>query len=297
MDQVWVWPERPLARGRQSLGSAPHGVVTQDEPGPARNVRVPASAVRPGHPVGVSFRTARRQWEWSGYEYYCPGDDDRAALLSLGLDPDCPSWKTVEARLVAAGFGPSELKEMSGPVLVDRLRAKTQVVPAGAEDDPTAAVPQVRADAGKRQLVVLEIAVGSATNPVDVRKSEQGQIETGPGRPSPGALGAGGGGAAREEARDEAPVHKPDGWTKAELIAQANKDGTMLSPSTFDLIRQKAKLKGGPKGGRGPHHKYRTADLKQLIAEVEGGEYRKKAAIAEAWRELLAPSDPPANPN
>lgn len=191
----------------------PSGVVTTEEPGRARNVRVPASKLTPGHPIRVSFRTARPQMAWTDCEYYCPTEEDKAILRRLELDPDNPSWTAVETRLFAAGFRPSELRELSGPALITSL-----------------------ADPGVRQ-----------------------------------------GG----------PVYKPDGWTKAELLGQANEGDKLLGTTTFDTIRRKAKVAAAPKGGAGPHHKYSKADLRKMIIEIKSRAYRNQAAIARAWAELL----------
>ena len=85
----------------------------------------------------------------------------------------------------------------------------------------------------------------------------------------------------------DGPVHKPDGWTKADLLRQAREDGKIISATKFDTIRDRAKVKAAPKGGAGPHHKYSKAELRKLIAEVEQGDYLNKEAIAQAWRGLL----------
>ena len=97
------------------------------------------------------------------------------------------------------------------------------------------------------------------------------------------------------------PVPKPAGWTRAELIAQANYDddndgdddghkGMTLSASTFDTIRASASIPAATKGGGGAQRRFSVADLRRLIDAVERGNFRKKEKIAKAWR-LLLPKD------
>ena len=95
------------------------------------------------------------------------------------------------------------------------------------------------------------------------------------------------------------PVPKPDGWTRAELIAQANHDdgdgSKTLSGTTFDRIRNAAGIPSAEKGGVGAQRRFSVAQLRKLIDAAEvGGTLEERSwkprngqRIAEAWRELL----------
>lgn len=155
--------------------------------------------------------------------------------------------------------------------------------PGGIPKDPAGEAAAVQELSQRLQSLTAEI------RPIAEQRRATAARTTTPGDAS-------GKNVVEADGRNGSPVHKPDGWTKAELLAQANEDGKILSASKFDTIRGQAKVKAAPKGGAGPHHKYSIADLKKLIAEVEGGGYRKSGAIAEAWRELLGSDEPAANP-
>jgi len=92
------------------------------------------------------------------------------------------------------------------------------------------------------------------------------------------------------EAQREA-IHKPDGWTRRELIDQANHDdgegSATLSGTTFDRIRERANIPPALKGGRGVDRRFSKASLRKLIAEAERVSGQKRRRIAERWRELL----------
>jgi hypothetical protein len=91
--------------------------------------------------------------------------------------------------------------------------------------------------------------------------------------------------------QDEAtpPVAKPGGWTKSELVEQADTSGT-----TFDRIRKAAKLKMSKKGGEGQQRRYSRAELRLLIVAVANGPFRGREEIALSWREML-PDDENVN--
>ena len=86
-------------------------------------------------------------------------------------------------------------------------------------------------------------------------------------------------------------VSKLDGWTRAELIDQANHDdgeaAKTLSGTTFDRIRDAAGIPSAEKGGMGAQRRFSVAQLRQLIGAAEAGTYRNGFNIASAWRELL----------
>ncbi|MCH7791557.1 MAG: hypothetical protein IID31_04665 [Planctomycetes bacterium] len=86
---------------------------------------------------------------------------------------------------------------------------------------------------------------------------------------------------------DRAPVYKPDGWTKSELVYQADDAAGSFSPSTFDAVRKAAHVEAGPKGGAGPHHRFSRAELGAMIEAIESGTFRNRQPIGAAWRELL----------
>jgi hypothetical protein len=96
---------------------------------------------------------------------------------------------------------------------------------------------------------------------------------------------------AKESRERVAPVTKLDGWTKQELISQAKTEWEGFSGSTFDRIRDAAEVAGGPKGGRGAHHRYSTREVSKLIdgAERRGRELgnAEYALVASAWRQLI----------
>ena len=80
---------------------------------------------------------------------------------------------------------------------------------------------------------------------------------------------------------------KPDGWTRAELIAQARHDSAACSETTFDTIRKAAEIPPAEKGGAGAQRRFSVAQLGRLIAAAEAGKFRGREKIATAWRELL----------
>lgn len=81
---------------------------------------------------------------------------------------------------------------------------------------------------------------------------------------------------------DGPPPAKPGGWTKKELVEQAETSG-----GTFDRIRKLAAVSAGEKGGKGQHRRYSNAELRKLIKAVELSTCRKRIAMAAAWREWL----------
>lgn len=86
---------------------------------------------------------------------------------------------------------------------------------------------------------------------------------------------------------EKKPLHKPDGWTKGELMAAVKDRITTWSASTFDAIREDAGVKAPPPGGKGQQHRYGPADLRKLIQAAESGNRRNKDEIVRAWRDLL----------
>lgn len=86
-------------------------------------------------------------------------------------------------------------------------------------------------------------------------------------------------------------VSKLDGWTRAELIDQANHDdgdgSKTLSSTTFDRIRENARIPAAEKGGVGAQRRFSVAQLRKLIDEAEVDTYRKGLKIAAMWRQLL----------
>lgn len=162
MGDVWVWPSRPLAeKARERIGSHPGGVVTQDEPGRARNIRVTASAASPGQPITVS---SRRHRYWSTFEYYCPSEADQLALQRLGLDPGNPSWAAVEAELVAAGIPDGDVRQLSGPAairMLTRLRA-----PSTGGDPPLLDTPPDLIN-HERAAEIAEVSAGTVRRWLD----------------------------------------------------------------------------------------------------------------------------------
>lgn len=83
------------------------------------------------------------------------------------------------------------------------------------------------------------------------------------------------------------PFGKPDGWTRKELVSQANHDGQVCSNSTFDKIRIAASIPSGSKGGKGAQRRYSVADLHKLIDSARRGRFQKGKEIAVAWAQLL----------
>jgi hypothetical protein len=75
---------------------------------------------------------------------------------------------------------------------------------------------------------------------------------------------------------------KPGGWTKKELMDQAD-----VSATVFDRIRKAASVKPSEKGGRGTQRRFSNAELRKLIAAVEAGTHRRKREIVKDWSELL----------
>lgn len=87
------------------------------------------------------------------------------------------------------------------------------------------------------------------------------------------------------------PARKPDGWTRAELIGQANHDDgegpKSLSSTTFDRIRKASRIAAAEPGGVGAQRRFSVAQLRKLIDAAEAGTFRNGRKIAAAWRELL----------
>jgi hypothetical protein len=86
--------------------------------------------------------------------------------------------------------------------------------------------------------------------------------------------------------REAAPVPKPAGWTRSELIEQANHDGEVLSATSFDELRKAARLKPGKRGGGGAQRRFSESDLAKLIVEA-AKKPRKGKPIVAAWRLLI----------
>jgi hypothetical protein len=86
--------------------------------------------------------------------------------------------------------------------------------------------------------------------------------------------------------REAAPVPKPAGWTRSDLIDQANHDGDVLSATSFDELRKAARIKPGKRGGGGAHRRFSESDLAKLIAEAAKTRRNGKAIVA-AWRLLI----------
>jgi len=84
------------------------------------------------------------------------------------------------------------------------------------------------------------------------------------------------------------PVTKPDGWARADLVAQAKDAAGSFSASTFDNIRRAANVEAGERGGKGQQRRFSRVELTKLIEAVEAGTFRNRTEIANSWRELLA---------
>lgn len=84
----------------------------------------------------------------------------------------------------------------------------------------------------------------------------------------------------------ERPALKPDGWTRGELVAQAQ-ERSSLSATKFDSIRKAAGIEPGERGGRGQQRRFSNAELRALIQTVTANRFRNGQKIAAAWRELL----------
>jgi len=82
-------------------------------------------------------------------------------------------------------------------------------------------------------------------------------------------------------------VAKPDGWTRTELIAQAQASDAQCSASTFDSIRKAAGIPPAEQGGKGARRRFSNAQLRELITAAEAGKYRTGRTIADAWREPM----------
>lgn len=82
-------------------------------------------------------------------------------------------------------------------------------------------------------------------------------------------------------------LHKPAGWTKAELIGETGVNGhAAISPSMFDKIRKAAKVKGSTRGNQ--TWRYGRRELRLLIAAARSGGFpRKGPGSADAWSALL----------
>lgn len=85
----------------------------------------------------------------------------------------------------------------------------------------------------------------------------------------------------------QGPVHKPDGWTKSELVAQVKDGKTTFGDSTFDRIRIAAGVPAAEKGGKGQQRRYTRGELRRLIKAVKTGRFRSRELIAKQWDELL----------
>ncbi|MEM1330158.1 MAG: hypothetical protein AAGG07_06320 [Planctomycetota bacterium] len=88
------------------------------------------------------------------------------------------------------------------------------------------------------------------------------------------------------------PVAKLDGWTKLELITQANSDDSgdrvaTLSNTAFDRIKNLSPIERSERGGRGQQRRFSIAELRLLISAAESSSNRQKARIVRRWRELL----------
>ena len=94
-------------------------------------------------------------------------------------------------------------------------------------------------------------------------------------------------GTDQSTATTSGAVSKPDGWTRGELIAQAEEFEAQCSASTFDNIRKAAEIQPAERGGAGAQRRFSVAELHKLIAAAENGNYRSGKQIAEAWRALL----------
>lgn len=109
---------------------------------------------------------------------------------------------------------------------------------------------------------------------------------------SPGTPDSGGTGSGE-------PVLKPDGWTRSELIDQANHDDghaiETLSATTFDRIRIAAGVPSAERGGVGAQRRFSVGDLRKLVRVAETGgalkgrdwKSRNGSKIAAAWLKLL----------
>lgn len=84
-----------------------------------------------------------------------------------------------------------------------------------------------------------------------------------------------------------ATIHKPDGWTKKELVAQVTTAVQGWSGTSFDRVRKAAQIEAPEPGGRGQQHRYSRRELKQLLQALESGTFHDRNRIALAWRELL----------
>jgi len=98
-----------------------------------------------------------------------------------------------------------------------------------------------------------------------------------------------------QEAEPARPVSKLDGWTRAELIKQANHDdgegSKTLSQKTFDRIRAVAKIPSAARGGAGAQRRFSVANLRALITAAEVGRFQKGPKIAAEWRKYLPPDE------
>jgi len=79
---------------------------------------------------------------------------------------------------------------------------------------------------------------------------------------------------------------KPGGWTRKELVEQAQTT-TSFSSTVFDRIRVSAGVKAAEKGGKGQHRRFSIGELRKLIKAVEAGTFRYRVEIGATWRELL----------
>jgi hypothetical protein len=74
----------------------------------------------------------------------------------------------------------------------------------------------------------------------------------------------------------------PDGFSKQELM-----DAGKISPTTFDMIRKAARVRGPSHGGR--NWVFSAADVQAMIFRAESGRFSERGLPAAAgWRALLA---------
>ncbi len=85
---------------------------------------------------------------------------------------------------------------------------------------------------------------------------------------------------------------KPAGWTKAELIEETGlqEERERISPSMFDNIRKRAKVRGSTRGNQ--TWRYGRHEVRLLVATARSGKFpRKGKAAAAAWSALLGEPD------
>lgn len=192
--------------------------------------------------------------------------------VSFGANPFCYPGGVADD-IVAGSRELGEWIERLRPLAAEELVGVTSG--PGANDEP------------KPALATTSTPTVSVSPEQLERAAELGATRALAGRDSVSkAIEGVGGGAVRH-----GPVPKPDGWTRAELIDQANhNDGggsKTLSGTTFDRIREAAGIPPGKKGGAGAQRRFSVAQLRKLIDAAEVGTYRSGPKIAAAWRDLL----------